>query len=529
MVGDPDRPTHGRARRAPDLARRTALAATARRLAAVTFAVVSVALASDARAELELDGKWRQGPLREDYTVQQWLSGCGPTPQSASAGGGELVTIKKEGDELAIIGGGRVYRTNQCYEVMPTLIRETHSRDASGKAWRTRCVTPAGDPRRALLQTLVVATTDRHIDIIETGRYEISLAEGRCVADVKRTRGFDLVVEKPAASASAAPPPPTVEKPAPPPPVCATVGEPARLEVRPSRKLLRSGEKFPFRAAVVDEKGCATGGAVTFRVANGAEGRGVTVDGSGVVTVAAGAPEGTVDIVATSSGKSATVSVEVSDPAHYDDLLQRSGLNAQGENDSAAIAIISSQSLGGGDARGEDGAKGRRLVFLGIVGAGLVVLLIVGVVVLRRSRRAAALEREVEERHTQRMHEAQARMEEKRRAHAEQQRAHAESVERRRQAEEEAKRKRSAARPAPAPTQAEPPMTCPTCNREWPPGTLFCPMDATKLVAGGAGALPGAAAVVSQKRGKICPTCGDRFDGTTDFCGKDGTALVMLN
>ena len=33
-----------------------------------------------ARADSPFDGKWKQGPLREEYTVQQWLPGCGPAP-----------------------------------------------------------------------------------------------------------------------------------------------------------------------------------------------------------------------------------------------------------------------------------------------------------------------------------------------------------------------------------------------------------------------------------------------------------------
>ncbi|MEZ4262065.1 MAG: zinc ribbon domain-containing protein [Polyangiaceae bacterium] len=528
--------------------------------AAMLLALAATLAPGDAGAELQIDGKWRQGALREDFTVQQWLSGCGPTPQSARSGGGEIITIRKEGDELAFVGGGRVFRTNQCYEVMPTLIRETHSRDASGKAWRTRCVTPAGDPRRALLQTLVVATTDTHIDVIETGRYEISLAEGHCVADVKRTRSFDLVVEKPAASLSAAPPPPaTTEKPKP-EPVCATVGEAARLEVRPSRKLLKTSEKFAFRGAVVDEKGCSTGAPLTWKLAPGSEKKGVTVDGAGVVTVSADAPEGTVEILASSTGKTTTVSVQVSEPAHYDDLLNKSGLNAEGENDAASIAIISSQSLGGGEARAEDGSKTRRMIFLGIVGVGLVALAVAAAFVMRRAKRAKEIERELDERHERRVQETLQRTEEKRRAHEAQEQAHRLSIEARARAESERRRASAVAPPPREPEPEEPPMACPTCKRDWPGGTLFCPMDATKLVpqaelsdqpvsmcpkckrsyGAGTNVCPhdgepvvpyamGAVAAEPSRRGKICPTCGDRFDGTSDYCGKDGTALVMLN
>jgi len=136
-----------------------------------------------AHAQLQLDGRWRQGAQREEFTVQQWLpNGCGPTPTTGTSGGGEVVAIRVEGDELAIVGGGRVYRSNQCYDQRPTLQRETHSRDANGKTWRTRCTTPPNDPRKAILNTLVIAQNDTHIDLVETGRYEIVVADGRCVA-----------------------------------------------------------------------------------------------------------------------------------------------------------------------------------------------------------------------------------------------------------------------------------------------------------------------------------------------------------
>ena len=99
---------------------------------------LGVLLVRPARADLLLDGRWQQGPLREDFTVQQWLpNGCGPTPQTGSTGGGEIIAIRLEGDELAFVGGGRVYRSNQCYDQMPTLVRETHSRDANGNNFGT--------------------------------------------------------------------------------------------------------------------------------------------------------------------------------------------------------------------------------------------------------------------------------------------------------------------------------------------------------------------------------------------------------
>lgn len=468
-------------------------------LAMAAFVLLVATMERSARADLQLDGRWRQGPLREDFTVQQWLpNGCGPTPQTGSSGGGEIVTIRLEGDELAFVGGGRVFRSNQCYDQMPTLSRETHSRDPNGKTWRTRCTTPPNDPRKAILNTLVVATTDTRIDIVETGRYEIVLETGRCVADVKRTRAFDLVPEeKPGTPATAAPPPAATKEPPPKPepktPACESPGDPTRLEVRPSKKLLRTGETFQFRALVLDDKGCATRTPTTWKPAAGAP-AGVTVDSKGLVTVGKDAPEGVVELVVEAAKKETRVTVEVTSPAHYDDLLARSGLNASGENDAASVVTIASSSIGAGEGRVEDRSKTRRWVFIGIVAAVLAVLGVLAALLGRRSRRAAALEREAKERHEAEVAEVLERRRVREAEHAAQKRAHEESV-----AAAAAARARAAAAPRPAPP---------------------APYPAPAAIA---------MSPAAPKRGKICPTCGDRFDGAADFCGKDGTQLVLLN
>ena len=171
---------------------------------------------------------------------------------------------------------------------MPTLGRETHSRDPNGKTWRTRCTTSPTDPRKAILNTLVVVTTDAHIDIVETGRYEITLENGRCMADVKRTRTFDLVPDDnatPTATSTAPAPKPTPKDPdAPKSALCGNPGEPTKLEVRPSKKLLRTGESFTFRGVVLDARGCETRTATSWKLAEGSDGKGVSVDGAGTVS-----------------------------------------------------------------------------------------------------------------------------------------------------------------------------------------------------------------------------------------------------
>lgn len=488
------------------------------------------------------DGRWKQSPLREDFTVQQWLHECGPAPVSASTGGGEIVTVKEEGDELSFVGAGRVYRTNQCYDQLPTLVRDAHSRDASGRSWQTRCTTPASDPRHALMQTRVTVTSDSHVEIAETGRYEITIKEGRCIADIKRTRTFDLVAAAPATSAAPVVTPEPTHAPEP-SKACAAPGEPARLEVRPSRKLLRTGESFTFSATVRDKNGCPTGTATTWSAAS----ESVVVDANGKVTVPPNAKEGAVDLVVSAAGKSAKVVVDVSSPAHYDSLLAQSGLNALGENDNSVVTELATSSLGGSDARASDSGRTRRNIFIGVVGALAAILGVLALVGRARAKKAEAIEREAEERHSRRVRETEERNREKMAKHAEALRAHEESVAR-------AARLTAGAMACPACHREYAPGgstfcpadgnqlvavaghedmldgpsggICPTCKRGFDPGVKVCPQDGEELVPY---ALRGSASAAPAARGKICPTCGGKFDGNATFCGKDGTALVLLN
>ncbi|MFO0737701.1 MAG: hypothetical protein U0270_17545 [Labilithrix sp.] len=514
-----------------------------------------------------LEGKWRQTALREDFTVQNWLeSGCGPAPKSSTTGGGEVVEVRAEGDELVFVGGGRVYRTNACYDPMPNLQRGSHSRDANGKSWRTRCTTAPNDPRSAVLNTLVNASTERHIDLVETGRYEITLEGGKCVADIKRTRSFDRVDDGNAPAPASAPSPkepkPAPAEPAPRPALCGIVGEPQKLEVRPSRKLLRPGETFRLRGVVLDAKGCETKTALGWKLPPEASASGVKVDAFGNVTASKDAGEGTLEIIASAGGRETRMTVEIVSASRYDELLSKSGLNAAGENEDASTVTIASQSLGTDDARVEDHSRQRRFTFLGIVGVALVGLVITAVVLARRGRRAKELLAEAEVRHEEKVRAVLERRKKREAEHASQMRAHEESVAAAR-AISSSNALAAIAAPPSTPAVQRAALACASCGREMEPGTSFCPHDGTPLVAapstrdvtrtGGGGICPvcntvygdevtlcpthkaklirarAPAPLTAQQRGKICPTCGERFEGGADFCGKDGTQLVLLN
>ena len=526
-----------------------------------------------ALADGPFDGKWSMSPMSESFTVQQWVAGCGPAPVNGNAGGGGTVSVVQEGDELVIMGG-RVFRTNQCWDPTPALQRVAHSASASGRAWSTRCATPPSDPRRATITTNINAMSDTQIVIIETGRYELNMSEGKCIADVKRSSTLNLIARAgtapsstassaPTAStatATAAPTPTPTNSPSPPPSIdCSPPGDPARLEVRPSRKLMRAGESFSFKATVYDSKGCPAPTSTTWTVKSPSPSTTARpqLDNGGKVTVPDGAAEGEIDIEVTAAGKSTHVTVVVTSSAKYDELLKQSGLNAQGEQADPSVAVIATGSIGGTSAHAEDGAKKRRFVFIGVVSALAIGVGVIALVGVRRSKRAAAIEREAEARHAEKLRDFEARKREREAQHAAQMRAHLDSV----------KRAQDAAAAASATEAAKfGAMVCPSCRREYAPGSTFCPTDSNRLIplSGHEDILTGPSGGICPScnrgfnpgvkqcphdgeelvpyamhasrpegppttRGKICPTCGDRFEGSAGFCGKDGTALVLLN
>ncbi len=519
-----------------------------------------------------VDGPWNMSAVTEAFTVQQWSAPCGPAPVTGTAQPGGLVRLRSDGAEFAIEGGRRTLRSDGCLDGMPTLSSEAHS--TNGRSWRTRCSTPPSDPRRAMINTAYFLTTDDTIQIAETGRYELVINNARCIADVKRDASLTRVGPPTAPAASTAssvvahaPTPidtanptsgtaPTAKAD------CSSPGAPARLEVRPSRKVLRVGDAFGFRAVVVDGAGCPTGtpiqwaiGALRFKDGQPHTGA-PAIDASGKVSTPPDCADATFDVVATAAGRSARSSVDVTSPANYEALLAESGLDRNGERSEPAVALLATGSIGASDVRAEDGAQRRRTIFIVVVVALTIGLGIVAAIGIRRSRKARAVEQAAETRHAERMREYETKKRDREETHAAQLRAHFESVATAQQAAEEA-----AARGIDSG-----PMFCPSCRREFSGGGAYCPFDSNRLVAieghrelmvgpsGGvcptcrrgfnpgvkvcphdgeellpAGMITVATTAPITVRGKICPTCGGRFDGTAGFCGKDGTQLVLLN
>ena len=335
-----------------------------------------------------------------------------------------------------------------------------------------------------------IQATDTAISLSETGQYQFLIHDTNCTATATRSRSYSLVKregeEPPAASASAsAAPVATAEpKPAPEPKpsskcVAGSAGEPARLEVHPARKLLRAGERFVFRAAVLDGEGCSTGARPTWSIAAGPIAAKATIDASGTLVVEAGADEGKLEIVASILGKSVTVPVEVTSAEHYDALLA-AGRDGAGDDSDTAVAVIATGTIGGRTAVADDKARERKTTFLAIVVGLSLVLGFVGLVLARRGRRTEA------------------------------------------------------AGAGGSPVDGGGDEEDPVCGADAPagegPAVAEAPAAIPAFVTPPLATKPAQSAPrKAASKGKICPTCGERYPGEAVFCGKDATSLVLLN
>lgn len=458
-----------------------------------------------AAGDAPLGGQWSATAMTSTWKIGDWGPACGPQPSGGGAPAG-TVTVVDQGGELVLTGAGRTFSTRECWEQFPGLTRTSHS--AGGGTWRNTCRTGTSDPRQASLVTTITAT-NQQIAFDETGQYQFVIKGQNCTASVRRTRFLRPVpIETPKAISSA----PSDETKG----SCRTPGPAARLEIRPSRKLMRPGESFSFRALVMDTRGCPVGTSPAFRVVAAPEG--VTVSGAGRVDVSESAGEGEVKLIASAGGRSVAVAVEVVSRDRYEALLAEGRFDDSGASAEAAVVKLETSSIGAKETVLKDDAERKRTLFVAFVGSAALVLGLVGLVLVLRSRRASRRARDVEA-HTPRL--------------------------------------------AP-PRSPEGAMVCPTCRDEFPAGAQFCAKDGNRLVPlgsraelGPSGAVcpvcgqgydPGVAVCpkhdeplvppavyLSQrvssptKTRKICPMCGAQFPGDSGFCGTCGAALVPVN
>lgn len=336
-----------------------------------------------AQGTASLAGTWQAEPMTVRWVIGDWGEACGPRPSGGGDSGG-VVTIEERGTELVISGAGRGYSTEQCWEMHPGLARQSHS--GSRRAWKTTCRTPPNDARQEILQTTITATDDV-ISFQETGQYQLVVQGQTCSASSGRWRTYRR-------GAGVQPPPsPAPEVPAelaPRPPVenrCKVPGAPARIEVRPSRKLMRAGESFQFQATVLDGRGCVARAPVSWEL--------LPPDGSGTLdagqlSIKEGAADAELVVVATAASQSVRVQVDVVSNERYASLLASGDFDADGASADAATATITAGSLGAQQVAAEPERSGRKWTFVGLVSVIALLFGAMGVWLVRRANRSSA-------------------------------------------------------------------------------------------------------------------------------------------
>ena len=469
---------------------------------------------------------------------------------------------------------------------MPTLARNVHTQDA--RAWRTRCSTPRATPGTPSINTAYfVASGDNAISLAETGRYEFTINDSHCVADVRR--GASLSRALAATSAGAATRPdsttataahrprrrPPLPSPVPSPRAEATAVPRADCsDARGGRRASRcaphascssSVTRSPSMPSCSTPTGCPTGtpiqwaiGPVVFKDGQD-HGGAPTIDPSGNLDHPAVRLHRRVLRRGGHGGGQERARLR---PGDAPPPTTRRSSRSRGSV--PAVSATSQRSPSwprrpsdSENARAEDGARKRRLIFIGVVAGLTLLLLVVAIVGAARSRKGRKVEAAAEARHAEKMRDYERHKAQREAQHAAQMKAHLESVARRAAAGRGVGRARAGRRadvlpvvPARVPVGNDllllrlqpagrhpgtPGVDDRALRRHLPdlpsrlqPGVKVCSHDGDTLV-------PAVAAGVAQApsfvplRGKICPTCGGRFEGAAAFCVNDGTQLVLLN
>jgi hypothetical protein len=321
-----------------------------------------------------LAGKWRAEPMTVRWVIGSWGEACGARPSGGADQGGP-VTIEERGGELVITGEGSTFSTDQCWQMHQGLTPQNHA--ASSGSWKTTCRSAPGASKQEILQTSVSLAGDT-LSLQESGQYQFVVRGQTCAASSGRWRIYRRAPDEPPAVEP--PPTPVVQNP------CASPGAPARIEVRPSRKLMRAGESFHFRSSVFDGRGCSLGTPVVWSVSPSSS---ASIEG-GRLTIAEGAPDAELSVSATAASHSVHVRVEVVSDERYAALLASGDFNADGASSEAATATITAGSLGARQGVSDPAPSDRKWTFVGLVSAIALVFALIGLWLLRRASRSRA-------------------------------------------------------------------------------------------------------------------------------------------
>jgi hypothetical protein len=209
---------------------------------------------------------------------------------------------------------------------------------------------------------------------------------------------------------------------------------------------LQAGERFTFRARVLDAKGCPHDRAPSWTIVSG---EGAKISDHGELTVASDAAASQVTVRAAVGNAQVDVVAEITPKERYDALLRSGRFDAAGEVAEPASGEIASSTVGARGITTLDGSAARKRWFvIAVTVVGL--LLGAGGVWLALRTRAQHRARVAKEREVALL-----------------------------QAQE-----RAASRPPPRPSTPAPPAqkVCPVCGALYPETMKFCGKDGTVLL-----------------------------------------------
>jgi len=345
------------------------------RHACVTIAILALPALAYAETPLPLSGHWQASPMTIQWAVGSWGPACGPRPANGSQPGGPI-HITQNRNELSFSGPGKQYSSGSCWDPHPGLQRVSHA--AGTRNWSSLCKSETNG-RKATVQTTLTASDDT-IRFDETGKFIFNAKDQACTASSRRTRTYRLVQRDPVGETQVA----MALDPGPGPSRCKTPGAATALTITSNVALAKAGQRLQLEARGQDSGGCKTQGAIKWALGKTVPGIEIGAD-DGLLVLSADAPEGDLEVVASSGTALERLRVQVVSKERYEQLLDGERNGVMSTTDGIAGDLASS-TVESGVAVAEDRATRRKYWFAALLALTASTLAMVGAVVMRQVR-----------------------------------------------------------------------------------------------------------------------------------------------
>lgn len=450
-------------------------------------------------------GEWMMTSMSMSVTTSNWGENCGPKPESYSSRSQLPVQIRVNSGHLFF--SKTDLRTDRCSS--PNLKLQKVSASRSNSTWKMVCQTPKDDPKFERGTYTLTAVDENRLEFTNVSRFDWTLKGDRCVAASTERRVY---VRKSEESAN----PPKSEAVSPKKkdesaailesmrPWCEPKGPVARIVITPPAANIGPGEKICLNATAYDSMDCRKSVNVRWSVTQNEQPVRGRISPNGCFSAGANAAdaEGEYVVTARVGAKAARAVVSVVFPDLVDLLAARlrpletlekmeeskPNTNVPKEGKPSLPRAI----LPPPPPTSIQGNKGVMPTDSGQTGTWILVTLllatsiagIAGFRLLRRSQRKSRNERmELDDWPNQ----------------------------------DQPKNQEDLVSDQPKVDANR--LCCPSCNRIFDEGALFCPYDKASLV-------PMANAANLPKAGMICPKCHRGYDAGARFCPHDSEKLV---